>query len=239
MFLVLAVAAVPFAYDGSLRAGQKLTILDVNGTVRVRTGDRLAIRATKHAERGDPNAVAIHVENRSDGIVVCVRYPPDANRACDARGDSHGGNGNDNDTAVDFDVTVPHGIALDARTVNGSVDAVNDGPADASAVNGSVSLEARDGRTAHTVNGSVNVRVLDRSRGAISAHTVNGSIDVALPEGTGVELDARTLTGDISAAGATVDRPRYGPGARSKATLGDGARRLSLHTVNGSITLHR
>ncbi|MDB5070661.1 MAG: hypothetical protein JWM87_1772 [Candidatus Eremiobacteraeota bacterium] len=238
MFLVLALASVPFSYDGALRPGQTLTIRDVNGSVRVRTGDRLAIRATKHAERGDPNAVAIHVENRSDGVVVCVRYPPEANRGCDTRGDRHEGN-NDNDTAVDFDVTVPHGIVLDAQTVNGSVDAINDGPADASTVNGSVSLEARDVRTAHTVNGSVNVKVLDRSRGAISAHTVNGSIDVALPEGTGVALDARTLTGDISAAGASVDRPRYGPGARSKSTLGDGARRLSLHTVNGSITLHR
>ena len=31
-------------------------------------------------------AVAIHVENRSGGIVVCVRYPPDANRGCDAHG---------------------------------------------------------------------------------------------------------------------------------------------------------
>ena len=239
MFLVLAFASVPFSYDGALRPGQTLTIRDINGNVRVRTGDRLAIRATKHAERGDPNAVAIHVENRSDGIVVCVRYPPDANRGCDARGEWHDHSNNDNDTAVDFDVTVPHGIALDARTVNGAVDAVNDGPADASTVNGSVSLEARDVRTAHTVNGSVSVRVLDRTRGAISAHTVNGSIDIALPEGTGVELDARTLTGDISAAGASVDRSRYGPGARSKATLGDGARRLSLHTVNGSITVKR
>ncbi|MEA2720276.1 MAG: hypothetical protein QOJ39_2140 [Candidatus Eremiobacteraeota bacterium] len=240
MFLVLALASVPFSYDGALRPGQTLTVRDVNGSVRVRTGDRLAIRATKHAERGDPNAVAIHVENRGDGIVVCVRYPPDANRGCDVRGESHNGNDNDNnDTAVDFDITVPHGITLDARTVNGSVDAVNDGPADAATVNGSVNLEARDVRSVHTVNGSVSIRILDRSRAALSAHTVNGSIDIALPEGTGVALDARTLTGDISAAGATVDRPRYGPGARSKTTLGDGARRLSLQTVNGSITLKR
>jgi hypothetical protein len=237
MFLVLALASVPFSYDGALRPGQTLTVRDINGSVRVRTGDRLAIRATKHAERGDPNAVQIHVENRSDGVVVCVRYPPDAGRGCDVRSESH--SGNDNDTAVDFDITVPHGIVLAAHTVNGSVDAVNDGPADASTVNGSVNLEARDVHSVNTVNGSVSVRVLDRSRGALSAHTVNGSIDVALPEGTGVELDARTLTGDINAVGATVDRPRYGPGARTKATLGDGARKLSLHTVNGTITLKR
>jgi cytoskeletal protein CcmA (bactofilin family) len=238
MFLVLAVAAVPFAYDGSLRPGQKLTVRDVNGTVRVRTGDRLSIRANKHAERGDPNEVAIHVENRADGIVVCVRYPPNANRACDehsawSSGDSH------NDTAVDFDITVPHGITLDAKSINGSVDAINDGPTDAESVNGSVRVEGRDVRKAASVNGSVEVHVLDRVRGTLSAKTVNGSIDVSLPPGSGVSFDARTLTGTISANGITVDRPQYGPGASAHGTVGDGALRIDAKTINGSITLHR
>jgi hypothetical protein len=237
MFLVLAFATVPFAYDGSLRPGQTLTVRDINGTVRVRTGDRLAIRANKHAERSDPNEVQIHVENRSDGIVVCVRYPPDASRGCDVSWsrshDSH------NDTAVDFDITVPHGITLDAKSVNGAVDVINDGPTDAQSVNGSVRVEGRDVRKAASVNGSVEVHVLDRVRGTLSAKTVNGSIDVSLPPGSGVSLDARTLTGAISAGGITVDRPRYGPGATAHGTLGDGALRIDAKTINGSITLHR
>src|SRR6202035_362317 len=45
MFIVLALAAVPFTYDGALRPGQSLTIRDINGEVRVRAGDRLSIRA--------------------------------------------------------------------------------------------------------------------------------------------------------------------------------------------------
>jgi|SRR5947209_5192370 len=238
MFLVLAVAAVPFAYDGSLRPGQKLTIQDINGTVRVRTGDRLAVRANKHAERGDPNEVAIRVENRADGIIVCVRYPPNVNRACDdhstwSSGDSH------NDTAVDFDVTVPHGITLVAQSVNGSVDAINDGPTEVASVNGSVRVEGRDVRKAASVNGSVEVHVLDRVRGTLSAKTVNGSIDVSLPPGSGVSLEARTLTGGINADGITVTRPRYGPGATASGTIGDGALRIDAKTINGSIALHR
>lgn len=237
MFLVFAVASVPFAYDGQLRPGQTLTIRDVNGNVRVRTGDRLAVRATKHAERGDPNDVAIKVENRSDGIVVCVRYPPNADRACDdhswSRGSTH------NDTTVDFDVTVPHGITLDANTVNGSVDVINDGPTEAGTVNGAVHVEGRDVRRATTVNGSVDVRILDRSRGTLTAKSVNGSIDVSLPPGSGVNLAANTLTGGINADGISVERPRYGPGAHARGTLGDGALRINADTVNGSITLHR
>jgi hypothetical protein len=238
MFLVLAFATVPFSYDGALRPGQKLTVRDVNGTVRVRTGDRLAIRANKHSDRSDPNEVAIHVENRADGIVVCVRYPPDANRSCDDRS-SRSSHDSHNDTAVDFDITVPHGITLDASSVNGSVDAINDGPTDASSVNGSVRVEGRDVRKAASVNGSVEVHVLDRVRGTLSAKTVNGSIDVSLPPGSGVNFEARTLTGGISAEGITVNRPRYGPGASASGTLGDGALRIEAKTINGSITLHR
>jgi DUF4097 and DUF4098 domain-containing protein YvlB len=238
MFLVLALAAVPFAYDGQLRPGQSLTVRDINGNVRVRTGDRLAIRATKHADHGDPNDVAIKVESRSDGIVVCVRYPPETNRGCDVRGSSSHSD-RDNDTAVDFEITVPHGINLTASTVNGAVDAMNDGPTEATSVNGSVQVEGRNVRRAASVNGSVHVKVLDQSRGSLTARTVNGSIDVTLPPGSGVALDASTLTGGISAEGITVDHARWGPGARASGTLGDGAMRISAKTVNGSITLHR
>jgi hypothetical protein len=237
MFLVLAFAAVvPFSYDGQLRPGQTLTVRDINGTVRVRTGDRLAIRANKHAERSDPNEVAIHVENRAGGIVVCVRYPPDANRGCDD--ESSSSRGSHNDTAVDFDITVPHGITLDARSVNGSVDAINDGPTDVASVNGNVRAEGRDVRRAASVNGSVEVHVLDRSRGTLSAKTVNGSIDVTVPPGSGVAFEARTVTGGISADGIPVDRPRYGPGASAHGTVGDGAFHIDAKTVNGSIALH-
>jgi hypothetical protein len=236
MFLVLAALTVPFDYEGRLRPGQTLAIRDVNGSVRVRTGDRLAIHAIKRAERSDPNTVAIQVENRPNGIVVCVRYPPDANRGC---GESKASNGNhDNDTSVAFDVTVPHGIVLDARTVNGSVDVVNDGPTDVSSVNGSLRVEGRDVRTAKTVNGSVTVDILDRSRGKLVANTVNGSIEVSLPHGTGVSVDAQTVTGDITAPGFNVARPRYGPGASLNGTIGDGARHLTLNTTNGTITVH-
>jgi hypothetical protein len=239
MFLVLALAAVPFAYDGQLRPGQKLTVRDINGTVRVRTGDRLSIRANKHADRGDPNEVAIHVENRSDGIVVCVRYPPNANRACDDDASWSSSRDSRNDTAVDFDITVPHGITLDAKSVNGAVDAINDGPTDAMSVNGNVRVEGREVRHAASVNGSVEVHVLDRVRGTLSAKTVNGSIDVTLPHGSGVSFEARTITGGINADGITVDRPRYGPGASAHGTVGDGALHIDAKTINGSITLHR
>ncbi|MDB5040971.1 MAG: hypothetical protein JWN27_1697, partial [Candidatus Eremiobacteraeota bacterium] len=43
----------------------------------------------------------------------------------------------------------------------------------------------------------------------------------------------------IDAAGLTVDRPQYGPGATARGTLGDGTAHLSLSTINGSIAVRR
>ena len=238
MLLVLGFVSVPFTYEGPLRSGQTLTVRDVNGSVRVRNGDRLQVRATKHARSGDPNAVKIHVEQHPDGTIVCVRYPPDADRGCNDNSVSSRGSSN-NDTSVDFDVTVPRGAQFDAQTVNGSIDAVTDGVADASTVNGSLRVDAREIRSARTINGSIGLRVRNGSRTTLEAKAVNGSIDVEVPAQSGVTLDAKTLTGSIHAAGVAVEKPRFGPGENVHATLGDGTRHLDLETVNGSITLRR
>jgi hypothetical protein len=236
MFLVLALAGSPFVYDGKLAAGRTLAIRDISGSVRVRTGKRLMIRAAKTADRGDPNAVAIHVEETATGLVVCVRYPPNAGDGCSA----HVRNGStDNDTKVDFDVMLPPGVALDAGTVNGSIDARTDGTIDASTVNGHIRAAGRDAHTVTTVNGSIELRLLDHPRGSLKANTVNGSITISLPPGSGIDVQAHTLTGGIDADGLTVDRPPYGPGATAHGTLGDGTAHLSLSTVNGSIALRR
>jgi len=126
MFLVLAVASVAFNYNGALRAGQTLRIADINGNVQVRTADRLTIHALKHSDRGDPNDVSIRVDKTSTGLVVCVRYS--ANRGCDENSSDES---NNSDTQVDFEITVPRGLVLDANTVNGWVDVENAGPTEA------------------------------------------------------------------------------------------------------------
>lgn len=238
MLLLLAVSAPPFAYGGSLRAGQTIRVRDVNGDVRVRTGDRLAVHATRHAVHGDPTKVTVRVDQRADGIVVCVRYPEDEGRACDERGESHLNAGN-NDTQVDFDITVPRDTIVDAATVNGAIDVQHDGAVSASDVNGSIAVDARTITEAKTINGALHLRVRAPGRGSLSAQDVNGTIDLQLPAGQGYTLDAGTLTGSIAASGIEVTRPRFGPGASAQGTVGDGALRARLRTVNGSVTVRR
>jgi hypothetical protein len=237
MFLVLALATVPFHYEGVLHPGQSLTVRDINGTVRVHEGDRLRIDATKHAEHGDPAAVAIHVEPRPDGLIVCVRYPPEAQRDCAERGGNRVGG--DNDTAVDFDVTLPRDVGLDAQTVSGSIEARTSGAVTAATVNGRVNVDAPEIRDVKSTNGSLDLRVRGPGRTPMTAKTVNGSIQLDLPSGSGARISARTLVGGIDVPGLSVEKPRFGPGASATGTIGDGARTVDLQTTNGSIVVRR
>lgn len=232
---IFAPVAVPYVYEGHIRAGNRLSIGDINGSVRVRTGDRLVVRAVKSATHGDPNAVVIRVDQRPDGVVVCVRYPPETNLSCD-NGTSQ--NSTTNGTRVDFDVTVPRGVALRAATVNGTVDAHVDGNVELASIEGRVSYQGSGTVRIDTVNGPVIVRETGGS-GSVAAKNVSGSIDVTVPSGAGVSLRARTLSGGITAPGFSVDRPQYGLGATVDGRAGNGALSVNLETVSGSIRLRR
>jgi hypothetical protein len=231
---VTALVTVPYVYEGQLRPGTHFTIRDINGSVRVRTGERLIVHATKTATHGNPQAVTIRVDHRPDGLVVCVRYPPNTNSRCD---DVEGRATTDNDTRVDFDVTIPRGVALDAATVNGGLDAQADGTVDLASVNGRVAYTGSGAVSVETVNGPIVVRERGRS-GSLDVKDVNGSIDVSIPAGAGITLSAHTISGDIVAPGFDVEHPTYGVGAGVTGKRGDGALKVSIENVSGPIRLH-
>jgi hypothetical protein len=235
MFLVLALVGAPFHAEPAIRPGQSLVIKDIQGDVRVRPGNRLVIDARKHADHSDPNAVVVRVDTTPSGVVACVRYPGDEQRSCN----EHVHGAQDNDTSVDFDITVPSGVMVEADSVNGSVDVVADGTVRANSVNGNVRVDAGDVEDAKTVNGSIRVRVRNRSTRPLHAASVNGTVDVELPAGSGVSVHAQTLNGDIVAGNLPVQHREFGPGASVDGTLGDGSRSVELQSVNGSILLRR
>jgi len=230
---VSALITVPYVYEGHMRPGSRFTIRDINGSVRVRTGDRLIVRATKTSANGDAGAVTIRVDHRPDGLVVCVRYPADTNSRCD---DVEGHVPNNNDARVDFDVTIPRGIALDASTVNGGLDAQADGTVSLASVNGRVAYDGSGTVQVETVNGPIVVHERGRS-GSLDVKDVNGSINVSIPSGTGITLSAHTISGDVVAPGFDVERPTYGVGAGVNGKRGDGALKVSIQNVSGPIRL--
>jgi hypothetical protein len=235
MFLVFALVGTPFHAEPAIRAGQTLVIKGIQGDVRVRPGSRLVIDARKHADTSDPDSVVVRVDTTPDGVIACVRYPGAAGVPCgeSTRGAQH------NDTAVDFDVTVPPGVAVEADDVNGSVNVVAQSTVRANSVNGNVRVEAGDVELAATVNGSVHVQVHDRSTRRLRASSINGTVEIDLPAGSGVAVHAQTLNGEIVAGDLPVRHREFGPGASVDGVLGDGARSVELQSVNGSIYLRR
>jgi hypothetical protein len=231
-------ATSDFAYDGTLAPARVLDVRNVNGNVTVVTGAGLHVRAHKTSERGDPNDVTILAQPSSSGVVVCVRFPGDSRTSCDDGG-ARAHDTYDNDTRVDFTITMPAGAALRATTVNGNVDAHVDGIARGITVNGNVKLDARDVTQATTVNGNVVVRLRDpHAARRLRLATVNGAIGLTIPVALGATVDAKVMNGAIAGLG-DVEHPHYGPGASAKAVFGSGARRISLDTLNGTVTVTR
>ena len=235
-------------YDWSWRLapGQTLEIEGVNGAIRATgaAGKDVVVHAAKHARRSDPDRVTIEVLEHTDGITLCVHYPDvwgSRPNTCAPHGHSHM-NTHDNDVSVDFDVQVPPGVHLVARTVNGEVEAHGlDADAEAHTVNGSVTLETRGRAEASTVNGSVRARLGSTGvRESLDFSTVNGSITLELPDDANAEVTARNVNGGIETDyPITIQRAGFTGGHRLHGTIGRGGPRLDLSTVNGSIRLRK
>lgn len=232
-------------WSWSLATGRTLEIEGVNGWVRATraSGAETRVHAVKTpGRRGDPDQVAIEVIETAAGVTLCVHYPDlpgrEPNR-CGPGGHSHMST-RDEDTKVDFTVELPAGVRLEARSVNGSIEARGlDSDLEASTVNGSVWIETRGAAGASTVNGSVHARVGRLGKGPLAYSTVNGGVTLELPDGTGAEISAHNVNGAIE-SDFRLDVRRTGfVGREMSGTIGAGGPRVKLSAVNGRIQVLR
>ncbi len=237
----------PFRWSGDVQAGKWVYVRNLNGAVRVEpgTGSKVEVTAIKKWRHGDPGDVRITVTQTGAGkgdLLVCALW--NENSTCDEDGYHSHSDGwwrnRDNDVSVEFTITLPAGVKVDASSVNGSV-SVDGATSDvvARTVNGGIEARSTTGSvSARTTNGSINVRAakLDGSRTEYS--TVNGSITVELPTGINADVDMRTVNGHVSS-----DFPLTVEGTisarRLRAKLGEGGPTLRFSTVNGSIRLRK
>lgn len=253
--------AEPFAWRGSVAAGQALEIKGVNGPVRAfpAEGREIEVRAIRTGKRSDPADVRIAVVEHGGGATLCAVYPSSGgggeNRC--APGDAGRLWTRNNDVRVEWTVRVPRGVRFAARTTNGEVSTEGVGgevralstngsvrvagawEANVRTTNGNIALSAVHGASASTTNGSINATLLQPNRTEpLDFRTTNGSITLVVPEGTDADLNASTTNGRI-----TTDFPLTVQGTvsfrRLSATLGRGGRPLTLRTTNGSIRLRR
>jgi Putative adhesin len=237
----------PFHWKGKLAAGKSLSIKDVSGDITAETasGDEVEVTATKHGRGAD--AVHIDVAESGDGIAICAIFPSgDGGSASNCTPDSEwhvSTHGNNNNARVDFTVRLPRNVRFVGRDVNGSVKAKNLGEiADVTTVNGSVDVDTDQWARLSTVNGSVSGHFgkADWSN-ELNISTVNGDITLEVPADLSTDVEFSAVNGSLNSDLAlTVQSQsgRYGP-KHVSGTIGSGGRELKLHTVNGSVNLHK
>jgi DUF4097 and DUF4098 domain-containing protein YvlB len=239
-----AAQAQDFNWRGRISRGEAIEIKGVNGAIHATSSNSTEVRvlATKSARNDDPDEVEIEVVEHRGGITVCAVYPTRRNREPNSCEPGSGGRMNvqDNDVQVDFEVFVPAGVELIARTVNGGVTIeALESDVTANTVNGSIELETTGIARAKTVNGSISAAIGSSNRdGDLEFETVNGRIVLEIADRIDADVNAATVNGDISTDFPLTVRGRFGP-RRVSGTIGNGGRALSLNTVNGSIEIRR
>ena len=216
--------------------GGRISLENINGDIRINggAGDTVSIVANKKAGKQEyMDKLKIVVDADSDYIRIETRHPS-SNSSWWDWGDNHSG-------SVSYVLTVPEGVNLDKiSTVNGDVDISSmSGKVKAETVNGDL---AASGLTAdvdlETVNGGVNAE-FDSLGGSqrVSAEAVNGKIVLRLPADSSARVHAETVNGSINANDFDLEIDKGFVGRECDGDIGSGEARISLDTVNGSISI--
>ncbi|WP_404424561.1 DUF4097 family beta strand repeat-containing protein [Nibricoccus sp. IMCC34717] len=228
----------------ALAADASVLVVNTNGSITVTSWDKpeIEVIATRKAKNQEALAkIEVKFEATDQQVKVRTESPTRYN----------------SNTSVDYVIRVPATVKIqklhetngDVRvsgisgpvtvgTVNGRVE-LNDvtGAIAVESVNGDIAI-ARAGSSvkAQTVNGSIHMQVAQLGSGAqLHAETVNGSVTVALPANSSATLSANTRNGGVSNDLGLPKAKRSFGGTSFEGTLGSGAAKVEVETVNGSV----
>jgi hypothetical protein len=208
------------------------------------------------------HAVQLEVSQAGGGLRLYVDGPF---RSRDGGIDFHGWKSVGYQARFDFDVEVPPGVDVIAKTVNGGdVSATGlGGHYELANVNGGVTLAEMSGAgSANTVNGAIHAAFSRNPGEGCTFKTINGEIDVRLRSGLSADLRFKTLNGDVytdfpytlrdlpatpadtADSTGTADRSRparfhYKSRGEFAARVGAGGPEFAFSTINGNILIHR
>lgn len=243
----------------------KVEVLNFDGKVTVHGGGGssvvLSLRQTWAADteaklEEAQRAVRLDVQQTDGGLRLVMDGPF---RTHDGGIDFHGWRSVGYRAHFDFDVQVPAGVDVVAKTVERGDVLVSGvgGRFEADNVNGDVTLEAVSGEgRARTVNGSIKAAFSRNPGGGCTFGTINGQIDVSMRSGLGADLRFKTINGEVytdfpytlrDLPPGEDDAPASGRPAhfhyRSRgefaARIGSGGPELAFSTINGNILIHR
>jgi DUF4097 and DUF4098 domain-containing protein YvlB len=242
IFTLMASIAVASVKDTEeftfkIKDGGRISLENINGDILIsgHEGDTVSIVANKQAGKQEyMDNLKIIVDADSDYIRIETRHPSSSNSSWMQWGNSQSG-------SVSYVLKVPAAVNLDKiSTVNGDVEISSmSGKVKAETVNGDL---VASGLTSdvdlETVNGGVNAE-FDSLGGnqRVSAEAVNGKIVLKLPADSSARVHAETVNGKINAKDFDLEVDKGFVGRECDGDIGSGEARISLDTVNGSISI--
>ena len=253
--VTMAVAAAPafaqadnFRWSGTAAAGSEVSVSNVNGNVTITpsTTGKVEVLGAKRGSGTSLSHIRADVQQTSRGIVVCVLY--NESSYCDDNGshsNDRGSRNRDDDwgnARIDLEVAVPTNLQVSANSVSGNVSVTGaQGDVRANTVSGDVILDKLHASSikANTVSGDLEVRVDELlGRGDFSFNTVSGDLTLMVPRTFDADLSMSSVSGDVNSDFAltvsSTNRMRRGS---VEARIGNGGRRLDVHTVSGNLRL--
>jgi len=231
-----------FHWQGHLKAGQTLEVINRNGGIDASTASGDAASASGTWRHGDDSEPFVEVVEYPDGVTICAVYARDKNPGRCHRGgvssESSGWSWHGNRASINFDVQVPKGVRLNALTTNGNVTGHNlASVVEAATTNGNVEVSTSEWASASTTNGGIHVSIGNAKwSGELKERTTNGSVDVTLPAAAEFTLEAGTTNGGIHTDFRVTVQGSFNS-KRLSGTVGAGGRDLRVSTTNGGINL--
>ena len=218
--------------EATLAADRSIIDVDAspNGGVRVEGWDRdeILVRAK----------VMTRARSESDAREMAQKVELDLGRSIHAEGPKTGKN---EGWWVSYRVFVPRRSNLKLESVNGGISISEvSGEIDFRTTNGGVVLDALAGDVnGSTTNGGVKIELTGNGwdGSGLDVRTTNGGVKLAIPDGYNAELESGTVNG-----GFRIEFPITVQGRidrRIEAVLGDGGKKIRVHTTNGGVVVER
>ena len=228
----LVSTASDWEWRGAIARGRSVQIRGVTGDIHAVTSASGQVEVSARID--EQGEVDMHVTEGRSGVTICaVRKGA---QACADNPLAAPG------TRIDYEVKVPAGVHLVARTVNGGIAADSlTSDVDAETVNGTVVISTTGTAQAKTVNGFIRASLLKpfwNKAPAFSA--VNGGISVNIPRNFAADVKAETRNGrivsDVSCFQGTATEQTLDGRIGGGGGAGTG---LIIRTLNGTIELNQ
>lgn len=88
-----------------------------------------------------------------------------------------------------------------------------------------------------SVSGDMRIDAALAAGGRLMVDSVSGDLDLQLPRTLSARVQGESFSGTLAAPGATIDRPRHGPGSSFEHRYGNGDGEISMETFSGDAKL--